>query len=48
MPSGTLTVRINVRDRMRIFGFDTSVVEATRTVWDIIAPEAEGVADAYW
>ncbi|WP_417774579.1 methyl-accepting chemotaxis protein [Sphingomonas floccifaciens] len=46
--SGSLAASIDLDQRLRVFGFDTAMAEASRAVWTIIEPEVDTVAEAYW
>ncbi|HEX8301241.1 MAG TPA: chemotaxis protein, partial [Sphingomonas sp.] len=45
---GTMTARIDVRSRLRIFDFEGSLIASSREVWDALQPEIEAVSSAYW
>ncbi|UIJ47481.1 methyl-accepting chemotaxis protein [Sphingomonas cannabina] len=47
-PPGSLSARIDLPTRLRVFGVDDAFVESARAVWDMIEPEAHGIAAAYW
>ncbi|MGK6318570.1 methyl-accepting chemotaxis protein [Sphingomonas sp. DT-204] len=47
-PPGSLSAQVDLPTRLRVFGVDDAFVETARAVWDVIEPEAEGVAAAYW
>ncbi|MES2988207.1 MAG: methyl-accepting chemotaxis protein [Pseudomonadota bacterium] len=49
MPApGTMTARIDVRSRLRIFDFEGSLIASGREVWDMLEPEIQAVSGAYW
>jgi methyl-accepting chemotaxis protein len=47
-PVGSLAAKIDLAQRLRMFGFDAALATASRDAWAIIEPEAETVARAYW
>ncbi|RYY26179.1 MAG: methyl-accepting chemotaxis protein [Sphingomonadales bacterium] len=49
MPApGTMTARIDVRSRLRIFDFEGSLIASSREVWNMLEPEIQSVSSAYW
>ena len=48
LPAGSLAAKIDLAKRLRIFGFDHALLEASRAVWEAIQPDAQAVAAAYW
>ncbi|RYD59224.1 MAG: chemotaxis protein [Sphingomonadales bacterium] len=49
MPApGTMTARIDVASRLRIFDFEGSLVSSSREAWDTLEPEIQAVSAAYW
>lgn len=45
---GSLAAHIDLTKRLRVFGFDATVIDAVRAVWEIIGSDAPRIADAYW
>ncbi len=45
---GSLAARIDLPTRLRVFGFDQSLFDASRAVWNVIEPEITSVSRAYW
>ncbi|SOB86528.1 methyl-accepting chemotaxis protein [Sphingomonas guangdongensis] len=45
---GTLSARIDLPARLRVFGFDAAVLDHARAAWELIAEEANAIAGAYW
>ncbi|MES2338824.1 MAG: methyl-accepting chemotaxis protein [Pseudomonadota bacterium] len=45
---GSLAARIDLAQRLRVFGFDAALAEASRQAWAVIEPEIAAVAGAYW
>ncbi|WP_404340058.1 methyl-accepting chemotaxis protein [Sphingomonas sp. MMS12-HWE2-04] len=43
-----MSARIDVRARLRIFDFEGSLVQSSRTVWEVLEPEIRAVSEAYW
>jgi methyl-accepting chemotaxis protein len=47
-PPGTMAARIDMRERLRIFGFDGPFLEWSRDTWSVLEPEINKVSAAYW
>ncbi|WP_326524902.1 methyl-accepting chemotaxis protein [Sphingomonas sp.] len=47
-PVGSLAAQIDLATRLRVFGFDAALFDAARAVWEVIEPEVQSVAAAYW
>ncbi|WP_414712364.1 methyl-accepting chemotaxis protein [Sphingomonas sp.] len=47
-PPGSLSARIDLPTRLRVFGFDGALSDAARAAWELIEPEAQAIAAAYW
>jgi methyl-accepting chemotaxis protein len=45
---GTMTARIDVRARLRVFDFEGSLIASSREVWTALEPEIQAVSGAYW
>ena len=45
---GTMTARIDMASRLRIFDFEGSLVASSREAWDTLEPEIQAVSAAYW
>lgn len=45
---GTMSARIDVQARLRIFDFDGQFVRSSREAWDALEPEILSVSRAYW
>lgn len=49
MPAtGTMSARIDIAARLRIFDFDGSMDRMSRDVWEMLEPEIRAVSEAYW
>ena len=46
--AGTLAAKIKLSERLRAFGFDSSLADIAREIWTVIEPEAQAIAGAYW
>ncbi|UYY57825.1 methyl-accepting chemotaxis protein [Sphingomonas sp. S2-65] len=47
-PAGTMSARIDVRERLRIFDFDGALLNWSRETWNVLEPEIREVSGAYW
>ena len=47
-PAGTMSSRIDIRARLRVFDFDGSLIARARDVWEVLEPEIRDVSEAYW
>ncbi len=47
-PIGTLAANIDLAQRLRVFGFDSAMADASRQVWAVIESDIDAVASAYW
>ena len=45
---GTMSARIDIRARLRIFDFEGSLVASSREAWNALEPEIHSVSEAYW
>ena len=49
MPTpGSMTARIDVRARLKIFDFEGSLLMSSREAWEALEPEIRAVSEAYW
>jgi methyl-accepting chemotaxis protein len=46
--AGTMSARIDVMARLRVFDFEGSLLQSSRECWDVLEPEIEAVSAAYW
>ena len=45
---GSLSAKVDLPSRLRVFGVDQAFADTARAVWEVIEPEIEVVAGAYW
>ncbi|TGX55256.1 chemotaxis protein [Sphingomonas gei] len=49
MPAaGTMSARIDIRARLRVFDVEGSLVRSSREAWEALEPEIQSVSEAYW
>ncbi|TGX40155.1 methyl-accepting chemotaxis protein [Sphingomonas naasensis] len=49
MPApGTMSARIDIRARLRVFDVEGSLVQSSREAWQTLEPEIRSVSEAYW
>jgi methyl-accepting chemotaxis protein len=45
---GTMSARIDIRARLRVFDVEGSLVRSSREAWETLEPEIKSVSEAYW
>ena len=45
---GTMSARIDIRARLRVFDVEGSLVRSSREAWETLEPEIHSVSEAYW
>jgi methyl-accepting chemotaxis protein len=45
---GTMSARIDIRARLRVFDVEGSLVRSSRETWEALEPEIHSVSEAYW
>ncbi|NIJ19916.1 methyl-accepting chemotaxis protein [Sphingomonas naasensis] len=45
---GTMSARIDIRARLRVFDVEGSLVQSSREAWQTLEPEIRSVSEAYW
>ena len=45
---GTMSARIDIRARLRVFDVEGSLVRSSRETWEVLEPEIHSVSEAYW
>ncbi|AQR75847.1 chemotaxis protein [Sphingomonas sp. LM7] len=49
MPApGTMSARIDIRARLRVFDVEGSLARSSRDAWEMLEPEIKSVSEAYW
>ncbi|WBY09879.1 methyl-accepting chemotaxis protein [Sphingomonas sp. 7/4-4] len=49
MPApGTMSARIDIRARLRVFDVEGSLARSSREAWETLEPEIHSVSEAYW
>ncbi len=46
--AGTMSARIDIRARLRVFDVEGSLVRSSRETWEALEPEIRSVSEAYW
>ncbi len=45
---GTMSARIDVKARLRVFDVDGSLLRSSREAWILLEPEIHAISEAYW
>ena len=45
---GSIAIRIDLAQRLRVFDFDGTLASASREAWAVLEPEIHGISEAYW
>jgi len=45
---GTMSAKIDIRARLRVFDVEGSLVRSSREAWETLEPEIHSVSEAYW
>ncbi|WP_294047529.1 methyl-accepting chemotaxis protein, partial [Sphingomonas sp.] len=46
--AGSISRRIDVAERLRLFGFSADDIATAKTIWSIIEPEARAISETHW